>query len=395
MTTTPVNRIPQPTRAQAAAWELGAFLRHVDYLLLLGAGGLVAYGLWVLESVTRNDIAGDPDYYVYRQLIYVAAGGLLLALTTAVNPDLYRRLRVPFYGTALVLLLSVFALAEEVRGSKRWIEIGFFNFQPSELGKLALIFALAGFVAERRHRMNEWKTTLGIVGIALPLTALVFKEPDFGTSLVYGACVLGALFFGGTPWRHLAVLGIIAALVAGALLWFLPSAGLEVLEPYQRDRLIGFVDPDIDPSGSTYNVNQSITAVGSGGLDGRGVAQATQTRFNYLPEHSTDFIFSSLAEQRGFLGAAILLLLYAVIIWRGVKIVAVARDLFSAVVAGSIVFALLIQLFINVGMTIGIAPVTGIPLPLVSYGGSSLITTLVMIGILESVHVRGRLAGLR
>jgi rod shape determining protein RodA len=392
---TPVNRIPQPTRAQAAAWELGAFLRHVDYLLLLAAGALVAYGLWVLESVTRNDIVGDPDYYVYRQLIYVAAGGLLLALTMAVNPDVYRRLRIPFYGVSLVLLLSVFVLAEEVRGSKRWIEIGFFNFQPSELGKLALIFALAGFVAERRHRMSEWRTTLGIVAIALPLTALVFKEPDFGTSLVYGACVLGALFFGGTPWRHLAVLGIVAGLFAGALLWFLPSAGVEVLEPYQRDRLIGFVDPDVDPSGSTYNVNQSIIGVGSGGLDGRGVANATQTRFNYLPEHSTDFIFSSLAEQRGFLGASFLLLLYAIIIWRGVKIIAVARDLFSAVVAGSIVFALLIQLFINVGMTIGIAPVTGIPLPLVSYGGSSLITTLIMIGILEAIHVRGRLDAAR
>jgi rod shape determining protein RodA len=388
---TPINRIPQPTRAQAAAWELGAFLRHVDYLLLLAAGALVAYGLWVLESVTRNDIVGDPDYYVYRQLIYVAVGGLLFALATAVNPDVYRRLRIPLYAVSFVLLLSVFVLAEEVRGSKRWIEIGFFNFQPSELGKLALIFTLAGFVAERRHRMNEWKTTLGIVAIALPLTVLVFKEPDFGTSLVYGACVLGALFFGGTPWRHLAVLGIIAGLVAGALLWFLPSAGMEVLEPYQRDRLIGFVDPDVDPSGSTYNVNQSITAVGSGGLDGRGVAQATQTRFDYLPEHSTDFIFSSLAEQRGFLGATILLVLYAIIIWRGIKIVAVGRDLFSAVVAGSIVFALLIQLFINVGMTIGIAPVTGIPLPLVSYGGSSLITTLLMIGVLEAIHVRGRL----
>jgi rod shape determining protein RodA len=392
---TPVNRIPQPTRAQAAAWELGSFLRHVDYLLLLAAGALVAYGLWVLESVTRNDIPGDPDYYVYRQLIYVAAGGLLLALTMAVNPEVYRRLRIPFYAVSLVLLLSVFVLAEEVRGSKRWIEIGFFNFQPSELGKLALIFTLAGFVAERRHRMSEWRTTLGIVAIALPLTVLVFKEPDFGTSLVYGTCVLGALFFGGTPWRHLAVLGIIAALFAGAVLWFLPSAGVEVLEPYQRDRLIGFVDPDVDPSGSTYNVNQSIIGVGSGGLDGRGVANATQTRFNYLPEHSTDFIFSSLAEQRGFLGATILLILYAVIIWRGIKIIAVARDLFSAVVAGSIVFALLIQLFINVGMTIGIAPVTGIPLPLVSYGGSSLITTLVMVGILEAIHVRGRLDGVR
>ena len=206
--------------------------------------------------------------------------------------------------------------------------------------------------------------------------------------------MLGALFFGGTPWRHLAVLGILAALVAGALLWFLPSAGVEVLEPYQRDRLIGFVDPDIDPSGSTYNVNQSITAVGSGGLDGRGVAQATQTRFNYLPEHSTDFIFSSLAEQRGFLGATILLILYALIIWRGVKIIAVARDLFGRP-GGLDRLRPLIQLFINVGMTIGIAPVTGIPLPLVSYGGSSLITTLLMVGILEAIHVRGRLAGVR
>jgi len=241
--------------------------------------------------------------------------------------------------------------------------------------------------------MGEWGTTLAVVGIAVPLVVLVFKEPDFGTSLIYGAIVLGALFIGGTPWRHLAVLAVVASLAAAALLWFLPSAGVEVLEPYQRERLTGFVDPDVDPSGSTYNVTQSITAVGSGGFDGRGVANATQTKFNYLPEHSTDFIFSSLAEQRGFLGVSILLMLYAVVIWRGIKIIAVARDLFSAVIAGTIVFALLIQLFINIGMTIGIAPVTGIPLPLVSYGGSSLLTTLVMVGLLEAVHVRGRLAG--
>ena len=390
---TPVHRVPRPTRAQATAWELGAFLRHVDYLLLLATAGLVAYGLYVLESVTRNDVAGDPEYYVYRQLVYVAVGGALFLLAAAVDPEVYRRFRLPFYAVAIGLLVVVLIVANEVRGSKRWIEIGFFNFQPSELGKLALIAVLAGFVAERRHRVNEWSTTLGVVGLALPLTLLVFKEPDFGTSLVYSAIVVGALFFGGAPWRHLAVLGVLAALLATGLLWFLPSAGVEVLEPYQRERLTGFVDPDVDPSGSTYNVNQSITAVGSGGFDGRGVANATQTKFNYLPEHSTDFIFSSLAEQRGFVGASILLLLYAIVIWRGVRIVAVARDLFSAVVAGTIVFALLIQLFINVGMTIGIAPVTGIPLPLVSYGGSSMITTLIMIGLLEAIQVRGRLAG--
>ena len=392
---TPVTRVHQPTRAQAFAWELGAFLRHLDYLLLAATGGLLAYGLWVLESVTQNDVAGDPGYYVFRQTIYVVAGVLLLAAVAAVDPNVYRRVRWPLYGAVIVLLIAVFVLAEEVRGSRRWIQIGFFNFQPSELGKIVLIVVLAGFVAERRHRLAEWGTTLGVIGLAAPLMALVFKEPDFGTTLIYAAIVLGALFFGGTPWRHLAVLAIIAGLVAGALLWFLPSAGIEVLEPYQRERLTGFVDPDIDPSGSTYNVNQSITAVGSGGFDGRGADNATQTKFNYLPEHSTDFIFSSLAEQRGFMGAAILLLLYGIVIWRGTKIVAVAKDLYSAILAGTVVFALLIQLFINVGITIGIAPVTGIPLPLVSYGGSSLLTTLILIGLLEAVHVRGRLAGTR
>jgi rod shape determining protein RodA len=388
------TRVAQPAhRAEAAAWEIGAFLRHVDYLLLAATGALVTFGLWVLEAVTRRDVPGDPDYFVYRQTIYIAIGAVLLAVAAVINPDVYRRLRLPLYGVALALLLAVFVLGEEVRGSKRWIEFGFFNFQPSELGKIILIVFLAGFVADRRLRVAEWRTTAGVVVLALPLTLLVFKEPDFGTSLIYAASVAGVLFLGGAPWRHLAVLGIVAGLIAAALLWFLPSAGVEVLQPYQRDRLTGFVNPDVDPGGSTYNVNQSITAVGSGGLDGRGVANATQTKFNYLPEHNTDFIFSSLAEQRGFLGASILLLLYALIVWRGIKIIAVAPDLFTATVAGTIVFALVFQLFINVGMTIGIAPVTGIPLPLVSYGGSSLITTLIMVGILESIHVRGRLAG--
>jgi rod shape determining protein RodA len=392
---TPVTRVHQPTRAQAAAWELAAFLRHLDYLLLAATGGLLVYGLWVLEAVTENDVAGDPGYFAFRQTIYVAVGVVLLAVAAAVDPSAYRRVRWPLYGVAIVLLIAVFVLAEEVRGSKRWIQLGFFNFQPSELGKIVLVIVLAAFVAERRHRLSEWGTTLGVIGLSVPLMVFVFKEPDFGTTLIYAAIVLGALFFAGTPWRHLAALAIVAGLVAGALLWFLPSAGIEVLEPYQRERLTGFVDPDIDPSGSTYNVNQSITAVGAGGFDGRGEDNATQTKFNYLPEHSTDFIFSSLAEQRGFVGAAILLLLYAVVIWRGTKIVSVAKDLYSAVLAGTIVFALLIQLFINVGMTIGIAPVTGIPLPLVSYGGSSLLTTLILIGLLEAVHVRGRLAGAR
>jgi len=386
------------TRALPAArphegTELGAFLRHVDYLLLAAVGGVIAYGLWVLGSITRNDIPGDSTYYIFRQEIYVAVGVLVLAAVTAINPEVYRRYGTVLYGVAIVLLLLVFPLGERVRGSQRWIEFGSFRFQPSELGKLLLILFLAGFVADRARRIGQWRVVWSVVGLAAVPIVLVFKEPDFGSALVYGSAAAAVLFFAGAPWKHLAALLAATVLVTASLLWFLPSAGVEILQPYQVDRLTGFLHPDVDPSGSTYNVNESITAVGSGGYDGRGVAGASQTNLDFLPEHNTDFVFSSLAEQRGFLGAAILLLLYALIAWRGIKIVTVAPSLFTAAAAGAVVFAFLVQIFINVGMTIGIAPVTGIPLPFVSYGGSSMITTLGMIGLLEAIHVRGKLAG--
>jgi len=172
------------------------------------------------------------------------------------------------------------------------------------------------------------------------------------------------------------------------VLWLLPAAGIQVLKPYQAARLT--LDPGADPSGITYNLDQSITAVGSGGLTGRGVVEASQTRLDYLPEHATDFVFASFAEQRGFVGASILLLLYLLIVWRGLRVVTVAGDLFGAVVAGGIVFAFLFQVFVNVGMTMGIAPVTGIPLPFVTVGGSSMVANLVAVGILQAIHARGR-----
>jgi rod shape determining protein RodA len=385
--------VEQPTARSHVTAEIGAFLRHLDYLLLAVVGGVVAYGLWVLADVTRHDIPGEADFYLVRQSVYVVFGTLVLAAGAAVNPDVYRRFGRVLYGVALFLLLVVLVVGDSVRGSKRWIEFGTFNFQPSELGKILLILFLAGFIADRARRLTEWKTTLATVGLALPALLLVFKEPDFGTALIYAGALAAILFLACVPWSHLAALGAAAALVITSIVWLLPAAGVEVLQPYQIDRLTGFLHPDVDPSGTTYNVNQSITAVGSGGLDGRGVGGATQTNMNYLPEHKTDFIFSALAEQRGFLGAAVLLLLYALIAWRGIKIIALARDLFSATVAGAIVATFLFQVFVNVGMTIGIAPITGIPLPFVSFGGSSLITMMFMVGLLEAIHVRGRLAG--
>jgi rod shape determining protein RodA len=382
-------------RERHAHSDLGLFLRHIDYLLLAAVGAAIAFGIWVLGSVTQTDVPGDPEYYVVRQLIYVAVGALALAIVIAINPEVYRRLGATFFVLSVVLIAAVFAFGEDVRGSRRWIELGFFQFQPSELGKVLLTLFLASFLAGRMRRIGEARTVISAVALLAVPMILVFEQPDFGTALVFGAGLAAALFLAGIRWLHLALLSIVAALVAMALLWFLPAGGVQILEPYQIDRLVGFVHPDADPSGTTYNVNQSITAVGSGGLDGRGVAGATQTNLNYLPEHATDFIFSSLAEQRGFLGASLLLLLYALIVWRGVKIVAIAPTLYTAVVAGSLVFSFLFQVFINVGMTVGIAPITGIPLPFVSAGGSSLITTMIMIGLLEAIHVRGRLAGRR
>ena len=389
-----IARDHRASRAHVGS-EVGAYLRHLDYLLIAAVAGVITYGIWVLTAVTRNDVPGDQTYFVSRQEVYIAVGAVLAAVTTAVSPEIYRRYAKALYALTVTLLLLVLVVGDDVRGSKRWIEFGSFRLQPSEIGKILLILFLAAFVANRARSESPWKTVWGAVGLAALPMLLVFKEPDFGSTLIYGSALLAVLFFGGMPWKHLASLAIVTALIALSVLWFLPAAGVDVLDAYQKDRLIGFVHPDVDPSGTTYNVNQSITAVGSGGLNGRGVAGASQTNMNYLPEHNTDFIFSSLAEQRGFLGAAILLLLYAFIAWRGIKIVAIAPSLYTSAVAGAIVFSFLFQVFVNVGMTIGIAPVTGIPLPFVSFGGSSMITTMLMIGVLEAIHVRGRLAGRR
>jgi rod shape determining protein RodA len=284
----------------------------------------------------------------------------------------------------------VFLAGTVARGSKRWIDLGFFRFQPSEFGKLLVVLALSGFLADRFRRMGGWRTSLTAVALALPPMFLVFVQPDIGSALVYAAALVGVLLVSGVRWLHLTVYAVVAVVLALSVLWWLPSAGMPVLKDYQTSRLTGFFHPDQDPRGSTYNVAQSITAVGSGGPTGRGVAGATQTSLDFLPEHATDFVFASLAEQRGFFGAGFLLMLYLLVVWRGLKVVASARDPYSAIVAGGIVFALLFQIFVNVGMTIGIAPVTGIPLPMVSVGGSSMIANLLAIGVLQAIYVRGR-----
>jgi rod shape determining protein RodA len=367
-----------------------AFLRRLDWVLMFAAGGLVAYGLWLVSGITRFDVPGDEGYFVFRQGVAAVVGVIGLVVATLVPMELVRRYWKVVYGLTLALVVVVFVVAEAIRGSKRWIDLGFIQFQPSEFGKVLFVLALAGFLVERVGTASTWRTIVSALGLGAAPILLVFLQPDLGTALVYSASLFALLFFVGVRWRQLAVLGFLGVVAVVTVLWAAPAAGVQILKPYQTARLT--LNPDADPGGLTYNLDQSITAVGSGGLTGRGVVEATQTRLDYLPEHATDFAFASLAEQRGFVGAAVLLLLYLLVVWRGLRVITGAGDLYGAVVAGGLVFGFVFQVFVNVGMTMGVAPVTGIPLPFVTVGGSSMVTNLLLIGVLQSIHARGELA---
>jgi rod shape determining protein RodA len=362
---------------------------RLDPLLLLASFGLVACSLIALNGATANDIAGKPDFYVMRQGIYAAVGIVLMFVLSRIDYSRLRELRYPLYGVMLGLLVLVLGIAQATRGTKGWIELPGFQFQPSELGKVLLIAALGGFVVDRMRRMGR-DTTARIMLLGLVPTMLVLAEPDLGSALVYVAATLAVLFVAGAPWRHFAALGALFAVSITLVLVVAPMAGVEVLEPYQVDRLTSFLHPSADPGDEGYHQQQALTALGSGEKTGRGVAGATQTSLNFLPEHHTDFIFAAIGETYGFAGCALVLSLYALLIWRGLHILTVAKNLYGALLAGGITVMLLFQLFVNIGMNVGIMPITGVTAPLLSFGGSSMLATFMALGLLHSVHAQAR-----
>ena len=290
----------------------------------------------------------------------------------------YSRLRewkIGIYGLMIGSILLVYALGFSARGSKRAIEFGFINFQASELGKLLLVLSLSAFVVDRMRRLGDRETTSRIVLLTVIPAMLVIGQPDLGSGLVYLAVCMAILFVAGTKWTHFAALGVLAVAAVAVVLVAAPAVGVQVLKPYQVDRLTAFLNPTNDPREEGYQINQSLTAIGSGGKTGRG-DHATQTRLDFLPEHHTDFIFSVVGEELGFVGAAFVLSLFALLIWRALRILTMSKNLYGALIAGGITAMLMFQVFVNVGMTIGIMPITGVPLPLMSYGGSSVLVTL-------------------
>jgi rod shape determining protein RodA len=364
-----------------------AYLRHLDYILLAATLGLISYGVTMVYFATRHDIDGRPLYFVTQQLIAVGVGLAAAAVISLLDYEIYRRFQWVMYAFAVFILVVVLPFGEVVNGARRWIDLGFQSFQPSALALLLLALSIGAYLADRMDMLGSKRVTLVALAMVAVPALLVYQEPDFGSAMVMVALTLAMLYFYGTSWTHFAVL---AASGIGAFvltLKVLPLAGIHLIQQYQVDRLFVFLNAGENPQGSGYNIIQSMIAVGSGALTGRG-NMATQTTLDFLPEHHTDFIFAVISERNGFVGALVLISLYGVLVWRCLRIATLSRDMYGSILAGGIAVMFLFQVFVNMGMTIGIMPVTGIPLPFVSYGGTAMIAFLMFVGLLEAIHLR-------
>ena len=277
-------------------------------------------------------------------------------------------------------------------GAQRAISLPFFSFQASELGKVLLILVLSAYVVDRSRRLAERDTTARVMLLALIPAMLVIAQPDLGSGMVYVAIALMTLFVAGTSWKQIAGLVALGVVAITLVLVAAPAMGVHVLHPYQVQRLTAFLHPSDNANSKGYQQNESKIAIGSGEVTGRGALNSSQQQLGYLPESSTDFVFAALGERYGFVGAALVLSLYALLIWRALRIVVMSKNLFGSLVAGGILAMLMFQVFVNVGMTVGIMPITGVPLPLMSYGGSSVIATFLAVGLLQSIYVQARAA---
>lgn len=361
-------------------------IRHFDFSLILSAVCLAVFGAVMIFSASGSKLeeaGADPATYLKRQIAYIAAGVVVLLIAILFD---YRHLRglaaVLFGGSLLALVLVLTPLGAVSNGAQRWIDFGFFQMQPSELAKIVVIVTMAAYLSERRGEVRALDVAV-CAGVVLVPAVLIYLEPDLGTMMVFFALLAAVLLVGGAKLRHflalggLSLLGILIVLQAG------------VLQDYQIERITAFLDPNPDVQSEAWNLTQSKIAIGSGGLRGNGLGeQSTQTTLDFVPEQHTDFIFTAVGEQLGFLGSATLLCLFALLIWRALRIASMSRDLFGMMLASGIAALWAFQLFVNVGMTMGIMPITGIPLPFISFGGSSLLTNFIAVGLLLNVHMR-------
>jgi rod shape determining protein RodA len=350
---------------------------HLDLPLLIALLLLCGFGLLVLFSATDQNLDKLEAQTIRLGIAFVA-----MIAVAQVPPMQLRRWSLPLFAIGLVMLLSVLAMGEIGKGAQRWLDLGVVRFQPSELLKIALPMMLASYLAERPLPPSGLRILWAAILTATPVL-LIARQPDLGTALLVASSGAIVLFLAGLRWRLILLLGVTCAALA-PLLWFF-------MHPYQRRRVLTFLDPETDPLGAGYHIIQSKIAIGSGGVYGKGWLNGTQSHLEFLPERSTDFIFAVLGEELGLLGILAMLAIYLFIVLRGLYIATQAQDTYERLLAGGLTLVFFVYLFVNTGMVTGLLPVVGVPLPLVSYGGTSLVTIMAGFGVLMSIHMHRKL----
>ena len=362
--------------------EKVGYIRNFDYIMLLAALALVAFGVILIYSGSLPNYATSAaviEEPVARQIIFAAIGLAAMFGISRVDYRLAGYVAMFLYGGAILSLLFVLAAGEAIYGSRRWVELAGVQVQPSELTKLILIIVLAKYLTDRQERIRELPVFLSSLAIALLPAMLVFAEPDLGSAVILLTIWLAMVIIAGGRAAH--VLGLVASGLIAA-----PFALIAVVSDYQRERIATFLNPGKDPLGSGFNTLQAEISIGSGRIFGKGLTHGTQTQLDYLRTQTTDYIFSVLGEELGFVGVVVLFALFIVLLMRSLQTASSARDPFGRLLATGICTYILFQVFINIGVNIRLLPVTGIPLPFISAGGSSLVTLFIAIGILQSVR---------
>jgi rod shape determining protein RodA len=353
---------------------------HIDLPLWIGIMLLAAMGMVVLYSAGNQDIE-----LLNRQFVRLFIAFIVMVVVAQIHPNTLKRWAPWMFGIGLLMLIAVLAFGEVGKGAQRWLNLGLFRFQPSELMKIAVPVMAAWYISEAPLPPRRNRLFITTVIVIVP-TLLIAKQPDLGTAVLIASSGFFVLLLAGLGWKL--ILGVIALMTASA-----PVFWNYLLHDYQRQRILTFINPETDPLGSGYHIIQSTIAIGSGGVYGKGWLNGTQAHLDFLPERSTDFVFAVFSEEFGFLGILLLLAIYIAVISRGIIIAVNAQDTFSRLLAGSLTLTFFVYVFVNIGMVSGILPVVGLPLPLISYGGTSMVTIMAAFGILMSIQTHRKLVG--
>jgi rod shape determining protein RodA len=374
-----------PAATARGSRRAGGVWRHLDPVLLASVLCLAGVGILMVYSSTKQKqlAAGlDPQTYLKKQAFYVALGlGVMVVMLLFDYRSLIDIVPPIWIGTVLVLLAVLTPLGSSTRGSQAWFQFGSFNLEPSEAAKIAVIVVLSAYLSAHRGDIETPNIVATLLAAGIPML-LIYRQPDLGTDMVFVAVLMALLLVAGAKPRHIIALTLLGLIGVVAVLQ------LGILKTYQIDRLTAFMDPAGDPQRSAYNLRQSQIAIAAGGMTGKGVFKGTQTNLSFVPEQHTDFIFTAVGEELGFVGATTLLALFAIVLWRTWRAAALAKDEFGTLICVGVLAMLLFQIFENVGMTMGITPIAGIPLPFVSYGGSAMLSCFAGVGLVLNVAMR-------